>query len=285
MKDLPHGLSLPFAATTDLGALYVGDSLDALRELPDADVDLVVTSPPYDRQPKYGNGERYETDWYRGTFLKITQEIHRILAPHGSFVLNYRSKRHGKERGTFQYELVFLLREQGFLFAEDFVWGKPSPPPGRFNNFLKDAVEYCFQFTKTDSWQFFPTQCLAPARWDRRDVERRKRLTHNYERKNAPSGQGRKRVQAGPELVRPSTLLTFEPEFQPNPTRHPARFPVAIPDFFLRLLTKPGDLVVDPFAGTCTTAVAAERLDRRWLVAELDGRYTSVLEQRLAKDR
>jgi len=282
MTDLPHSLSLPFATTTSLGALHVGDSLDALRELPDSSVDLVVTSPPYDRQPRYGNGEQYRNDWYRGTFLKITQEIHRILARHGSFVLNYRSKRHGRERGTLQYELVFLLREQGFRFAEDFVWGKPSPPPGRFSHFLKDAVEYCFQFAKTDDWQFFPEQCLSPARWDRADVARRAR---NYQRADAPSGQGRKRVQAGPDLVRPSTLLSFEPEFAPNPSRHPARFPVALPDFFIRLLTRPGDLVVDPFAGTCTTAVAAERLERRWLVSELDAAYTTVLSQRLATGR
>src|SRR5690606_35470975 len=207
---LPHSLPLPFATTTAAGGLYVGDGLDALCELPDDSVDLVVTSPPYDRQPKYGNGERYGVDWYRGTFLKITREIHRVLAPHGSFVLNYRSKRWGKERGTLQYELVFLLREQGYLFAEDFVWGKPSPPPGRFNHFLKDAVEYCFQFAKTPDWQFFPEQCLSPARWDRRDLARRRRLPHNYLRADAPSGQGRKRVQAGPDLVRPSTLLIFE---------------------------------------------------------------------------
>lgn len=285
MTGLPHGLALAFPHTTGLGALYVGDGLDALRELPDGSVDLVVTSPPYDRQPRYGNGERYHRDWYRGTFLKMTQEIHRILARHGSFVLNYRSKRHGGERGTLQYELVFLLREQGFRFAEDFVWGKPSPPPGRFSRFLKDAVEYCFQFTKSDDWQFFPEQCLSPARWDRRDLERRKRLAHNYDRADTPSGQGRKRVQAGPDLVRPSTLLTFESEFQPNPARHPARFPVALPDFFIRLLTRPGDLVVDPFAGTCTTAVAAERLDRRWLAAELDAGYASALPGRIPRLR
>lgn len=284
MTDLPHGLALEFPFTTGLGALYVGDGLDALRELPDESVDLVITSPPYDHQPRYGNGERYQGDWYRGTFLKMTQEIHRVLAGHGSFVLNYRSKRHGRERGTLQYELVFLLREQGFRFAEDFVWGKPSPPPGRFSRFLKDAVEYCFQFAKGDDWQFFPEQCLSPARWDRRDLERRKRLAHNYARADTPSGQGRKRVQAGPDLVRPSTLLSFEPEFQPNPTRHPARFPVTLPDFFIRLLTRTGDLVVDPFAGTCTTAVAAERLDRRWLVAELDATYASVLPDRLGRD-
>lgn len=199
--------------TTELGELYVADCLEVLRSLPDESVDLFVTSPPYDGQPKYNNSERYERDWYEGFFLQVTREVLRTLKPRGNFVLNYRSKRHGDERGTLQYELIFWLREQGFLFCEDFVWGKPSPPPGRFNRFLKDAVEYCFQFAKSKDWQFYPEHCLSPARWDAKDRERRKKLAHNYTRVNEPSGQGRKRVQAGPDMVRPSTLLYLEPEF------------------------------------------------------------------------
>jgi DNA modification methylase len=249
--------------------------------LDDESVDLVITSPPYDRQGKYRDGQGYERGWYEDFFLKVTGEIYRVLQPHGSFVLNYRSKRHGSERGLLQYELVFWLREQGFLFAEDFIWGKPSPPPGRFNRFLKDAVEYCFQFAKSPDWQFYPEAVLQPARWDKKDRERRKRLEHNYERVNEPSGHGRRRVQAGPDWVRPSTLLRLEPEFGPNPTHHPARFPLEIPDFFIRLMTQPGQLVVDPFAGTCTTAVAAETLGRKWLMAELDPDYASILPERL----
>jgi site-specific DNA-methyltransferase (adenine-specific) len=270
---------------TELGSFVVGDCLEVLRQLGDETVDLVVTSPPYDGQPKYGNGEKYERDWYAGFFMDVAVEIHRVLQPHGSFILNYRSKRHGDERGTLQYELIFWLREKGFLFCEDFVWGKPSPPPGRFNRFLKDAVEYCFQFAKTPQWQFFPEHCLSAARWDLKDRERRKRLAHNFERVNAPSGQGRKRVQAGPDWVRPSTLLSFEPEFGPNPVRHPARFPLQLPTFFIKLLSKPGQLVLDPFGGTGTTALAAEQLARRWLVTEIDPKYAAVVPQRFAEGR
>jgi len=277
--DVP--LSKKAAFRTELGAAVVMDCLNALRELPDSTFDLIVTSPPYDGQAKYGNGERYERGWYSGFFLEVTKEIMRTLKPHGSFVLNYRSKRHGDERGTLQYELVFWLREQGFLFCDDFVWGKPSPPPGRFNRFLKDAVEYCFHFAKSPKWQFFPEQRLKPARWDARDRERRKRLAHNYVRANSPSGQGRKRVQAGPDMVRPSTLLTFEPEFGPNETGHPARFPVQLPTFFIKLMTRPGDLVFDPFGGTCTTAVAAENLGRQWLVIEAEPKYLTCLPERI----
>ena len=122
--------------------------------------------------------------------------------PHGSFVLNYRSKHHGAERGTIQYELVFWLRDLGFLFCEDFVWGKPSPPPGRFNRFLKDAVEYCFHFAKGPGWQFFPAAVLQPARWDKRDRERRARLAHNFQRVNAPSGHAARRESEGPPTAR-----------------------------------------------------------------------------------
>jgi site-specific DNA-methyltransferase (adenine-specific) len=270
---------------TQLGAMIVDDCLIALQDVPEDSVDLVITSPPYDGQPKYGNGEKYERDWYQTTFLSVTREIYRVLKPTGSFVLNYRSKRRENERGTLQYEIIFWLREQGFFFCEDFVWGKPSPPPGKFNRFLKDAVEYCFQFAKGPNWQFFPEQCLTPARWDLKDRERRKKLAHNYERVNAPSGQGRKRVQAGPDMVRPSTLLQLEPEFSPNPTRHPARFPLSLPKFFINLLTLPGQLVVDPFAGTGTTSLAAEQLQRRWITIEIDPAYAAVVAARFQSGR
>ena len=274
--------SLSAHHSTPTGRSYALDCLEVLGALPDESVDLVVTSPPYERQPKYGNGERYERDWFSGFFLDVTAEILRTLRPSGQFVLNFRSRKNGVERSTLQYELVAWLREQGFLFVEDHIWVKPSPPPGRFKRALKDAVEYCFRFAKSEEFELYPKQCLTPARWDAKDRERRRRLAHNHERVNAPSGHGRNRVQAGPDWVAPSNALVVEPEFSPNPAKHPARFPPAIPEFFIKLCTRPGDVVLDPFAGTCTTAVVAEALDRRWIVAELDATYCEVLPDRLA---
>jgi DNA modification methylase len=266
---------------SELGQIYARDCFDVLRALPDESIDLCVTSPPFERQPKYGNGERYERAWFEETFLAVTAEVLRVLRPTGQFVLNYRSRKEGVERSTLQYELVAWLRRQGFLFAEDHVWAKPSPPPGRYRQALKDAVEYCFRFAKSDRFALYPEQCLTPARWDAKDRARRARLAHNHSRVNAPSGHGRNRVQAGPDWVAPSNLIVAEPEFSPNPTRHPARFPPAIPEFFVKLCTRPGEVVLDPFAGTGTTAVVAEGLERRWLMAELDPTYCDVLPERL----
>ena len=133
---LPDTLAENVMFHTGLGAVVIGDCLEVLRQLPSESINLVVTSPPYDGQPKYKDGESYSRDWYQGYFMEVAAEILRILRPDGSFVLNYRSRRRGSERGTLQYELVFWLRDLGFRFAEDFIWGKPSPPPGRFNRFL-----------------------------------------------------------------------------------------------------------------------------------------------------
>ena len=265
-----------------LGRSYVADGLEVLQALPEGCLDLTVTSPPYERQPKYGNGERYERSWFQNSFLAITAELLRATSVTGQFVLNFRSRRQGVQRSTLQYELVGWLKDQGWLFVEDHVWVKPSPPPGRFRQATKDAIEYCFRFAKSDAFELYPEQCLSPARWDAKDRERRKKHAHNFERVNAPGGQGRKRVQAGPDWVAPSNALVVEPEFSPNPTKHPARFPPAIPEFFIKLCSRPGDLVCDIFGGTATTAVVAECLERRWVVAELDETYAKVLPERLA---
>ncbi|HQN09310.1 MAG TPA: site-specific DNA-methyltransferase [Thermoanaerobaculia bacterium] len=270
---------------TEHGSAFQMDAVEFLQSLADESVDLVVTSPPYDGQPKYQKGDVYDRAWYRDKFMAVTAELLRVLKPDGNFVLNYRSRRYNKERGTIQYELVFWLREQGWLFAEDFIWGKPSPPPGRFNQCLKDAVEYCFQFAKSGSFRFFPENCLLPARWDKKDRERRLRLPQNHVRVNEPSGHGRIRVKAAVEMARPSNLLIAEPEFGKNPAHHPARFPVTLPDFFIRLMTSSAeDLVVDPFGGTGTTAVAAERLGRRWMVSEILPSYCETMRERLQEE-
>ena len=88
---VPRPLLRSAACRTGLGALIVGDCLDVLGGIPNETFDLVLTSPPYDGQPKYGNAERYERRWYQGFFLEVAAEILRTLKPHGSFVLNYRS--------------------------------------------------------------------------------------------------------------------------------------------------------------------------------------------------
>jgi site-specific DNA-methyltransferase (cytosine-N4-specific) len=77
----------------------------------------------------------------------------------------------------------------------------------------------------------------------------------------------------------------MEADFSPNPSRHPARFPLTLPTFFINLMTQPGQMVVDPFGGTGTTGLAAQKLERRWLLTELDARYAAVVPSRFQSGR
>ena len=264
---------------------FVSPCLPVLMELPSASVDLVITSPPYDHQPRYGSqSQPYGRAWYENYFISVCGEIYRILKPTGSFVLNYRSKRgdEGQGRGTLQFEIPLWMIDLGFTFAEDFVWGKPTPPPGVYKRVLKEGFEYCFQFTKGPSWKFFPEQALVPSRIPL--AEREYRANEQPEaqvRRRGATDRSRRRLTSYPDMARPSTLIMLEPDFGRNPTQHPARFPVALPEFFIKLMTEPGDLVLDPFAGTGTTAVAAQRLGRYWIIIEEQAKYLAALEARL----
>ena len=265
-------------------SIRVGSCLPILSLMEEDSVDLVMTSPPYDHQPRYGTTNGYMRSWYESYFLSSCAEILRILKPTGSFVLNYRSKRgdEGRGRGTLQFELVSWIIDLGFIFADDYIWGKPTPPPGLYKRVLKDGFEYCFHFAKSPSWKFFPEACLVPSRVSEEERKyRTEEQPQGNRRTRGPADRSRRRTTSYPTEVRPSTLLLINPDFGPNPTQHPARFPVALPEFFIKLLTEPGDLVVDPFAGTGTTAVAAQRLGRSWLMIEEQAKYIEGLAERL----
>lgn len=279
---------------THFGKVYRADALEMLRGLPDECVDLFVTSPPYDGQPKYNDQQTYDRAWYKESFLDITKEMLRVLKPTGNFVLNYRSRRYNKERGTIQYELVFWLREQGWLFVEDFIWGKLNPPPGKFNQCLKDGVEYCFQFAKDRAFSFYPEQSLIKSRLTDEEREYRNRLnTQNRpNRQSRPSGHGASEANARPDLVRPSTLLLENIANYSNCTwfkrardmgLHPASFPEEVPDFFIKLMTKAGEVICDPFAGSGTVGASATKLGRRFILGEVQQHYCEITKLRLGE--
>lgn len=276
---------------TYFGEVYCMDALDFLRGLPSDSVDLFITSPPYDGQPKYQDGQTYSRTWYRNTFLPIAEEILRVLSPTGNFVLNYRSRRYNKERGLIQYELVFWLREQGWLFVEDFIWGKVNPPPGRFVQCVKDSIEYCFQFAKTRDFSFYPAQCLSPSKLTEGERKYRNNLNKRNRpvRETRPSGHGASEANARPDLVLPSNLIVQNIANYSNchwfkrareMGLHPASFPEEIPDFFIRLMTQPGQLVCDPFAGSGTVGAAAARLRRKFVLCDVQPLYCEIAKSR-----
>jgi DNA modification methylase len=278
---------------TRLGAACCGDSLELLTKLPDRSVNLVVTSPPFAllRQKEYGNLEQHEyIDW----LAQFARLVHTKLTDDGSFVLDLGGayQRGVPVRSLYQFRvLIKFCDDLKFFLAEEFYWNNPSklPSPIEWVNKrkmrTKDSVNTVWWFSKTEWPKANVSNVLAEY------SDRMKKLLENpdafYTPKERPSGhdigKGFGKDNGG---AIPSNLLSFSnSESNGQYLRgckdvglkgHPARFPAKLPEFFIKFLTDPGDLVVDIFAGSNTTGQVAESLGRRWLGFELSEEYVAA---------
>lgn len=278
------------AFTTPLGQAIVGDARNVLKTLPSNSVDLIVTSPPFAllREKEYGN---HDQDAYVGWLCEFGSDVHRVLKDAGSFVLDLGGayRRGVPVRSLYNYRvLIKLVDEGGFHLAEEFFWHNPSklPSPIEWVNKrklrAKDSVDTVWWLSKTEWPKADISRVLAP--YSSRMKTLLKDAQGFYRPKERPSGHdigsGFGKDNGG---AIPSNLLQIansesnsnylrlcrETDLQP----HPARFPKGLPQFFIEFLTDPGDLVVDIFAGSCTTGEAAEELDRRWIAIDINEEY------------
>ena len=237
----------------------VGDCVPLMRELPDACVDLVFTSPPYADLRDYA---RIRPDDYVGWFLPAACEIKRVLKPRGSFVLNINDRCARGARHLFVFKLVVAMVEIVRMpLVETYVWHKPNPMPGRYGPRLKDAFEYVFWFGRTADVKFRLAAVGAPVK-RRIGDEAPAGVVHRTSGRPMRARNFRGRAWADPGNVITCPVAR-------GISGHPARMPDALAEFFIKLATDKGDVVLDPFLGSGTTARAAKRLGRRWLGFEL----------------
>jgi DNA modification methylase len=283
----------PALYTTRYGSAYVGDSLELLDELETDSIDLVVTSPPFalQREKSYGNvNQGIYVDW----LLDFCRKVYRVLAPTGSLVLDlggtYQSKR--PVRSLYNFHILIKLCEQlDFRLAEEFFWFNPSklPSPIEWVNKrkirVKDAVNTVWWLSKTDYPKANVKRVLAPY------SARMKKLHQNpekyYKPKARPSGHdiGTSFAVDNGGAIPPNLLQIPNTDSSSQYLRlckgleiesHPARFPFKLPKFFIDFLTEPGDVVLDIFAGSNTTGLAAEVSSRRWLAFEREHEYLAA---------
>jgi len=290
-------LSMKPYYTTDQGAAFLGDSLDVLRLMPDASVSLVVTSPPYALHFKkeYGNADQRQ---YIQWLVPFAREIQRVLKDDGSFVLNVGGAWTPGQptRSIYTYKLLIELVEVvGLHLAQELFWYNPAkmPVPAEWITVrrirVKDSVEFVWWLSKTP-WPKANNRAVLRAyspdmiRLNRRGIRRTKR----------PGGhainEGFAKTEAGgsipPNVIdsaTPTDLLKFGNNAANDPYTlrckaagtkiHPARFPAVLPEFFVKLCTEYGDIVLDPFAGSNTTGMVAEALERRWIAVEMNQDY------------
>ncbi|HVB80171.1 MAG TPA: site-specific DNA-methyltransferase [Candidatus Binataceae bacterium] len=282
---------------TGLGAAYVGDSRLLLRELPDASVNLVITSPPFALHFKKEYGNKDQPD-YIPWFLEFAREVKRVLAEDGSFVVDlggaYEPGR--PTRSLYHFKLLISLVEDLDLFlAQEFYWHNPGkmPAPAEWVTVrrirVKDSVNCLWWLSKTPNPKADNRKILVPYS---RDMERL--IRKGYRAKQRPSGHnitekwGRDHggaicsnliVQGNNDSNGSYLKLCEQAGLKP----HPARFPPQLPELFINFLTNEGDLVVDIFAGSNTTGAACDQLRRRWLAFELESRYLEAGKLRFPK--
>lgn len=277
------------AYTTDLGAAYCGDSLDVMASLGASSVSLAVTSPPFPltfrkRKPYNHVGESEFVEW----LCKYAKACHRVLTEDGSLVLDLGGvwNKGAATKSLYQYRLLLALCDElGFHLAQDFYWYNPAalPAPAEWVNVrrirVKSAVNLVYWLSKTESPKANNRNVLRPYSADMlRLIER------GYKAKSRPSGHaitGKFQKDQGGSIP-PNLLEIGNNDSSSDYIKgcaiaglpvHPARFPRALPEFFIRLCTDPGDLVLDPFAGSNITGESAERLGRRWVSVELAQEY------------
>ena len=274
--------------STRLGAMLCGDSLAYLRdEANEGTVDLIMTSPPFGlvRKKTYGNEDAHlYCDWFR----PFAEGFERVLKKSGSLVIDIGGawKRGQPTRSLYHFELLLMLCEEyGFHLCQEHYWWNPSklPTPAEWVNVrrvrVKDAVNCIWWLARTPWPKASNRRVLAPYSASMRDL-----LKNGYQAKLRPSGHdiSDKFGKDNGGSVPPNLLAVANTEsngaYQDYCRRHghpihPARFPEEVPEYFIRMLTDPDDLVLDPFAGSCVTGAVAEVLGRRWVCCELNEEY------------
>ena len=259
-----------------------GDCLHELSKMPSCSVNLIITSPPYadSRKNTYGG---VHPDHYAEWFLPIGAELQRVLKSDGSFILNIKEKAVNGERHTYVLELILALKKQGWLWTEEYIWHKKNCAPGKWPNRFRDAWERCLHFTRQRSFQMLQEAVMVPmGDWA---TARLKNLSETDKRRDTSrvgSGFG-KNISNWLERDRayPTNVLHLATEC--GNKNHSAAFPKELPTWFIKLFTQEGDLVLDPFAGSGTTCVAASELGRDYIGIELKDEYVQIARTNLAK--
>jgi site-specific DNA-methyltransferase (cytosine-N4-specific) len=238
------------------------------------------------RKKEYGNADDGE---YVAWFDPFATEIHRLLKPTGSFVIDIGGtwNKGTPTRSLYQYTLLIKLAER-FHFAQEFFWHNPAklPSPAEWVTVRRirvtDAVNTLWWLSKTAFPKANNRRVLRPYSDSMKAL-----IANGYKAKLRPSGHdisGNFQKDHGGSI--PHNLLQI-PNTDSNGSYlrmckshgirpHPARFPEALPQFFINFLTDPGDTVLDPFAGSNVTGRVAEDLRRRWMSIELREEYVQA---------
>lgn len=262
-----------------INRIIQGDCEEILKQFPDNSIDLIFTSPPYADQRKntYGGIKPNEyVDW----FLPKTEQFLRVLKPTGTFILNIKERVVNGERHTYVIELILRMREQGWLWTEEFMWHKKNCYPGKWPNRFRDSWERILQFNKHKKFKMYQEEVMVPVGdWAKERLANLSETDKTRDESKVGSGFGKNISNwVGRDMVYPTNVIHMATEC--GNKNHSAAFPIDLPAWFIKLFTQPGDVVLDPFIGSGTTAVAAIELGRRYVGIDISEDYCNLSRQR-----
>ncbi|MEM0993475.1 MAG: site-specific DNA-methyltransferase [Bacteroidota bacterium] len=258
--------------------LILGNCKDVLKTLPDNSVDLIFTSPPYADQRKNTYGG-IRPNKYVEWFLPISEELFRVLKPKGTFVLNIKEKVVKGERSTYVMELIIAMKKQGWLWTEEFIWHKKNSFPGKWPNRFRDSWERLLQFNKSKKFNMYQEEVMIPiGDWAKTRLKNLSDTDKIRDESKVGSGFGKKISNwVGRDKVYPTNVLHLATEC--NNKKHSAAFPEGLPEWFIKLFTKPNDVVLDPFMGSGTTNFVAQRMMRHSIGIEIQPDYYNMVNE------
>jgi DNA modification methylase len=283
--------------STLMGSAYVGDALVLLKEIPNASIDLICTSPPFAllRQKAYGN---VHADDYIEWFMQFAGEFARVLKPQGSLVIDIGGTwvKGFPVRSLYHYELLLKLCRPieegggGFHLAQELYWYNPAklPTPAEWVTIrrerVKDAVNTVWWLSldphpKADNRRVLKPYSKSQKRLMEKGYKAQLRPSqHDISKQFGKDNSG----AIPPNFVGENVITASNTSSNDQYLRlcrangikpHPARFPQALPEFVIGLCTETGDLVLDPFAGSNMTGYVAESMGRSWLAFDLEEDY------------
>lgn len=270
----------------ELDKILKGDCLTELKTLPDSSIDLIFTSPPYaDNRKKTYKG--IPTGAYVNWFLPISLELKRVLKNDGTFILNIKERTEDGERQTYVLELILEMRKQGWLWTEEYIWHKKNCYPGKWPNRFRDAWERCLQFNKQKYFKMYQDAVKVPVGdWSKKRLSNLSQTDLTRDESKVGSGFGKNISNwLGREYVYPTNVLHLPTECANR--GHSASFPVSLPTWFIKLFTLECGIVLDPFIGSGTTAIACLNLNRHYIGIEAMDHYFNLAQNAIneAKER
>jgi site-specific DNA-methyltransferase (adenine-specific) len=258
------------------------DNERVLASFPDNCVDLIITSPPYAEARKnvYGG---VSPDKYVEWFLPKAEQFLRVLKPDGTFILNIKEKVVDGQRHTYVIELILEMKKQGWLWTEEFVWHKKNCYPGKWPNRFRDAWERCLQFNKTKNFKMFQNEVMVPmGDWAKTRLRNLSDTDKTRDESKVKSGFGKNISNwLNRDKAYPANVLHLATECANR--NHSATFPLALPEWFIKLFTEKHDIVLDPFVGSGTSAIAAKQLERAYIGIDISKEYCKIAEHNLAE--